>query len=150
MKDPDIEIRERCIDATKNHGSLQAVAVLSRALQDKNNDVVNQAAWALGRLGDPTAIGALIEAVVTKHRFKVQSGSGPGGISGSFSPQGGGGLQAGGGAKLIEKEFQNRQVLGALTALVSVGVNFAYDKQAWKDWYAQRQLSPGANLRRDL
>ncbi|MHB8969459.1 MAG: HEAT repeat domain-containing protein [Pirellulaceae bacterium] len=150
MKDPDLEIRERSIDATKNHGGVLAVTVLSRALKDKNNDVVNQAAWALGRLGDPTAIGALIEAVVTKHRFKVQTGSGPGGISGNFSPQGGGGLQAGGSVKLIEKEFQNRQVLTALTTLVPAGVNFGYDKQAWKDWYAQQQISPGTNLRRDM
>jgi hypothetical protein len=150
MKDPELEIRERSIDATKKHGSQQAVAVLSRALKDKNNDVVNQAAWALGRLGDPSAVPALIEAVVTKHRFKVQTGSGSGGISGSFSPQGGGGLQAGGGVKIVEKEFQNRQALSALTSLVPAGVNFGYDKSGWKDWYAERQLAPGVNLRRDL
>ena len=113
--------------------------------------MVNQAAWALGRLGDPSAIPALIDAVVTKHRFKVQTGSGPGGISGGFSPQGGGGMQAGGGVKIIEQEFQNRQVLSALTALVPNGVNFAYDKLAWKNWYAQQQqIAPGTNLRRDL
>ncbi|MHB8867060.1 MAG: HEAT repeat domain-containing protein [Pirellulaceae bacterium] len=150
MKDPDLEIRERSIDATKKYGSLQAVAVLSRALKDKDNNVVNQAAWALGRLGDPSAVPALIEAIVTKHRFKVQTGSGPGGISGSFSPQGGGGLQAGGGVKIIENELQNRQVLGALTTLVGPGVNFGYDKQGWKDWYARRNLASGVNLRRDL
>jgi hypothetical protein len=151
MKDPALEVRERGIDATKVHGSRQAVAVLSRLLKDKDNQLVNQAAWALGRLGDPSAIPALIDAVVTKHRFKVQTGSGPGGISGNFSPQGGGGMQAGGGAKIIEKEFQNRQVLSALMALVPNGVNFAYDKLAWKNWYSQQQpIAPGANLRRDL
>ena len=87
MKDPELEIRERSVEAMKAHGGQQALAVLTHGLQDKNNDVVNQAAWALGQLGDPAAIPALIEAVVTKHRFKVTTGSGPGGISGGFSPR---------------------------------------------------------------
>jgi HEAT repeat protein len=133
----------------KAHGGQQALAVLTHGLQNKDNDLVNQAAWALGQLGDPAAIPALIDAVVTKHRFKVTTGSGPGGISGGFTPQGGGGLQAGGGVKVIEKELSNRQVLTALVSLVPEGVNFAYDKPAWKNWYARRQLAPGVNLRRD-
>jgi len=151
MQDPDVEVRERSIDAAKVNGREQAVAVLCHMLKNKDNLVVNQAGWALGRLGDPAAIPALIDAVVTTHRFKVQTGPGAGGITGGFSPQGGGGLQTGGGVKIIEKDFQNRQVLSALTALVPNGVNFAYDKPAWKNWYAhQQQLAPGSSLRRDL
>ena len=139
------------MDAARLHGSQQAVAVFSRLLKDKNNQIVNQAAWALGRLGDPSAVPALIDALVTKHRFRVQSGGGPGGISGGFSPQGGGGMQAGGKAMIIEQEYQNRQALSALVALVPAGVNFGYDKAAWKNWYAsQQQNAPGTNLRRDL
>ncbi len=149
MKDPELEIRERSIEATKAHGGQQALAVLTHGLQNKDNDLVNHSAWALGQLGDPAAIPALIDAVVTKHRFKVTTGNGPGGISGGFSPQGGGGLQAGGSTKIIEKELPNRQVLNALVTLVPEGVNFAYDKQAWKDWYARKQLAPNVNLRRD-
>ncbi len=151
MQDPDVEIRERSIDAARLHGGDHALAVLTHMLKNKDNNVVNQAGWALGRLGDPAAIPALIDAVVTKHRFKIQTGSGPGGITGGFSPQSGGGMQAGGGVKIIEKELQNRQVLSALTALVPSGVNFAYDIVAWKNWYARQQLlAPGTNLRRDL
>jgi hypothetical protein len=150
MTDPDLEVRERSIDAAKLHGNQQALVILSRLLKDKDNKVVNEAGWALGRLGDPAAVPALIEAVVTKHRYRVQMGGGPGGVSGGFSPQGGGGLQAGGKTVLIEKELQNRQVLTALTSLVPAGVNFAYDKAAWKNWLASlQQNAPGTNLRRD-
>jgi len=151
MRDPDLEVRERCVDAAKVYGRQQALAVFGKLLKDKDNRVVNQAAWALGRLGDPAAIPPLIDALVTKHRYKVQTGSGPGGISGGFSPQGGGGLQAGGGVKLVEQEHQNRQALSALTSLVPPGVNFAYDEFAWKNWYSMQQMNaPGTNLRRDL
>lgn len=150
MKDPELEVRERSADALKVVGPDQALAILTRWLKDKDNQVVNQAAWVLGRLGDPAAIPALINAVVTKHRFQVQTGSGPGGISGGFSPQGGGGLQAGGGIKIVEQELQNRQVLTALTMLTPAGVNFGFDQAAWRNWYAQQQVPRRGNLRRDL
>jgi hypothetical protein len=149
MKDPELEVRERSADALKVVGPDQALAILTRLLKDKDNQVVNQAGWVLGRLGEPAAIPALIDAVVTKHRFQVKTGSGPGGISGGFSPQGGGGLQAGGGVKIIEQELQNRQVLTALTTLTPAGVNFGFDQVAWKNWYAQQQLPRQGNLRRD-
>lgn len=150
MKDPEPEVRERCADALEAVGPEQALGILTRWLKDKDNQVVNQAAWVLGRLGDPAAIPALINAVVTKHRFQVQTGGGPGGITGGFSPQAGGGLQAGGGIKIVEQELQNRQVLTALTSLTPPGVNFGYDQAAWKNWYALQQLPRQGNLRRDL
>jgi hypothetical protein len=122
---------------------------LTRALKDKKNPVVNQAAWALGRLGSPDAVPALIEAVVTTHRDRIQTGGGPGAITSGFSPTGGNSLQAGGRVQLIEMDLPNRQVLQALTALTPDGVNFGYDEQAWKNWYAQQQSEPGFDLRRD-
>ena len=150
MKDPDLEVRERAIDAVKRHGTQQALTVLTRMLRDKDNQVVNQAAWALGQLGQPEAIPDLIDAVTTRHRFQVQTGGGAGAINAGFSSTGGNSLQTGGGPKVIEREVANRQVLQALTSLTPDGVNFAYDRQAWKDWYARRQFEPHVNLRRDL
>ncbi len=149
MKDPDPEIRERSITALKNHGSQQAVAVLTRGLGDKNNQVVNQSGWALGKLGDPSAIPALINAVTTTHKFKIVSGN-PGATSAGFSPTGGMSFSPGGQRpRIVEQEFQNRQVLTSLTMLVPQGVNFAYDKPAWKNWWAQQQYDTSVNLRRD-
>ncbi len=149
MTDPDMEIRERSITALQRNGRQQALTFLTRSLRDKNNQVVNEAAWALGKLDDPDAIPALIDAVVTKHKFKIYPGGAPGGINAGMGSNGGG-LQMGGRPKIIEREMQNRHVLSALTSLVSEGVNFAFNQQAWKDWWAQQQVSAGVNLRRDL
>ncbi len=151
MTDPDEEVRDRSIDAARINGLQQGVFYLSRLLKDKDNQVVNRAGKTLGRLGDPSAVPALIDALVTKHRYRVQPGGAPGSIGGSFSPQGGGGMQVAGKAIVIEKDLANSEVLAALVALVPPGVNFAYDKAAWKNWYATQQLNaPGTSLRRDL
>jgi hypothetical protein len=149
MSDPDLELRERCIAALQQHGTQQAVAVLTRALGNKDNRVVNQAAWALGKLQAPSAIPELIDAVVTEHKFKVSQGGAPGSMNASFG-SGGTGFQPGGRPKIIKRNLNNQQVLSALRKLVPEGVNFAYNEKAWKDWWARKQVQPGVNLRRDL
>ncbi|MFW6168846.1 MAG: HEAT repeat domain-containing protein [Planctomycetota bacterium] len=149
MRDSDLEIRERSIEAVRKTDKEQAVAVLGRALQADENAVVNRAAWALERLGDPAAIPALIEAVVTTHKIKIYPGGSPGSINTSMG-SGGTGLTMGGKPKVVERTLQNRKVLSALTSLTEEGVNFAYNKQAWKDWWAREQIVPGINLRRNL
>jgi hypothetical protein len=149
MLDPDLEVRERSIEAVRNHGQQQAVAFFTRALKNKDNQVVNQAAWALGRLGDPAAIPDLINAVVTKHKFQISSGGAPGSMNASFG-SGGTSFQPAGRPRIVEQFLKNQQVLVALRSLVPDGVNFGYNRQAWKDWWAREQLFPNFNLRRDL
>ncbi len=149
MKDPDLEVRERSIEALRNHGANQAVAVLSKALLDKDNQVVNQAGWALGKLGAPSAIPALLNAVVTKHRFKIVGGN-PGAMSAGFSPTGGMQFSPGGQRpRIVEQDMQNSQVLTALIGLTPPGTNFGYDEPSWKNWWAQQQFDPNVNLRRN-
>ncbi len=70
MTDQDPEVRDRSMDAIKQHGTDHALAFFQKHLRDKQNPVVNRAGWGLGKLGDPRAIPALIEAVVTKHKFQ--------------------------------------------------------------------------------
>ena len=53
----------------------------------------------------------------------------------------------GGGAKIVEFEVQNDPVLAALTAMYS-GVNFGYNKDAWRTWYAQERAPTEISLRR--
>jgi HEAT repeat protein len=149
MTDPDLEVRERSIESLKKHGSQQALAFLTRSLKNKDNQVVNHAGWALGLLGDPAAIPALIDAVVTKHRFQVPAGGAPGSMNAAFG-SGGTGFQPGGRPKIVEQSFNNSQVLAALRALVPEGINFGYNPVAWKDWWAREQVDPDVNLRRDL
>ena len=85
-----------------------------------------------------------IEALITEH--KVLTGGG-GGLTPTFNDQGGGGLSAGGGPKIEEKEFSNHPVLNALTT-IHRGVNYGFNKKAWKNWYVQQNVPQAVNLRR--
>ena len=66
------------------------------------------------------------------------------------SPSGGGNsFSAGGRPQMIEKKLQNEAVLNALVAL-HPGINFGYDVEAWKRWYANKDRPTVLDLRRDL
>ena len=116
-------------------------------LRNKDNNHVNQAGFALGKLGDKSAIPALIDALVTTHTFTVQEGN-PGQIGAGFSPHGGGGLSVGSTVKRVKKDMQNQAVLDALATLAG-GANFGFDERAWKNWYAQQTKPRDADSRRD-
>ncbi|MEZ6113262.1 MAG: HEAT repeat domain-containing protein [Pirellulaceae bacterium] len=147
-EDPDPKVRDVAIDQLIAFGGERAIPLLVNYLTDKDNVVVNRAAVALGSIGDPSATVALIDALSTKHKFIIQTG-GVGNSNAGFSNDGAGGgtFSQGGGPKLVETELPNRGALDALTAIHRV--NFQYDKQRWKDWYAQQRTPEVPNLRRD-
>jgi hypothetical protein len=101
-------------------------------------------------MSDPSAIGPLIDALVTIHTYKVVT-SNPGGMSAMFSPDGSagpGGLSVGGGGpKYFKRRHQNQQVLDALSALTRQ--NFSFDQVAWRAWNASQQGRAGRDLRQD-
>ena len=114
------------------------------------NDIINLAAVGLGRMKDPSAVGPLIEALVTVHKFKVVGGGGEGSVSPSFSSgpggrPGGAGMSAGGGPKYVYQTMTNQSVLDALVALT--GRNFNFDKQAWKYWFNAAEEGPRRDRR---
>ena len=93
---------------------------------------------ALGVLGDPTAVGPLIDSLITTHKFKIVTGN-PGQTSTTFGngPGGswaGGGLSVGGGPKIISRQLSNDSVHDALVLLT--GVDFGFNVAQWKAWYA--------------
>jgi hypothetical protein len=144
MDDPDGKVREACLDEVTRVGSQRATESFVRHLKDPERVMVHRAAIGLARLKAKSATLPLIEALVTEH--KVLTGSGSGGLSPTFSDQGGG-LSAGGGPKIEEKEFSNEPVLHALTS-IHRGVNFGFNKTAWKNWYVQNNVPQAVNLRR--
>ncbi len=144
MDDLDGKVREACLDEVTRVGSQRAKEYFLRRLKDPERIMVHRAAIGLARLNATSATLPLIDALVTEH--KVLTGSGSGGISPTFSDQGGG-LSAGGGPKIEEKEFRNEPVLHALTSLHR-GVNFGYNKTAWKNWYVAQNVPHKINLRR--
>ncbi len=147
MEDPIEEVRLTSLDYLKQQDNPAAVDHFIGRLRGKDNVEVNRAAVALKEMNHPSAIGPLIDAVSTRHKYKVNSGSG-GGISTTFTPEGGSGMSMGGNRpKIIEKELLNRPVLDALVSLT--GVNFGFDKARWKAWYASQRRQPGMDARRD-
>lgn len=144
----DQGIRERCLDQLERIKSGQITTALCRMLRDENNVVVQRAATVLGRFQDPDATLPLIDALVTKHKQVVNPGGGSGSISPTFSADGGGGLSAGGGPKLVQREVNNEAVLNALQSL-HPNVNFGFDEARWRRWYGELRSPTVDNLRRD-
>ena len=63
LNDPSPEQRLYAVSALQEFGNKKAVGPLSRSLTDKNEWVRRQCVMALGTLGDPVAVYALIEAM---------------------------------------------------------------------------------------
>ena len=146
LDDNDEEIRFACLDRIVGHSQPEIVAAYVAALTSKSNARINRAAHALGKLGDKSSIGPLIESLVTTH--KVQEGpANPSGINAGFSPQTGMAFSAGSNTKVVERTFNNQPVLDALVALAGVNLNF--DQKAWKTWYASQKSSSTIDVRRD-
>jgi hypothetical protein len=148
IEDPVEEVRLTCLDQLEETKSPRAVAYFVYKLRSKDNRVVNLAGLALGRMEEPSAVGPLIDALVTKHKFKIVRGN-PGSISTTFPTggTGGGGLAMGGGPKIITRQLANQSVLDALVELT--GTNFDFDERAWKAWYATQRRPVEIDARRD-
>jgi hypothetical protein len=141
----DTGIREKSLDLLQRFASPRLAESVAERLRDENNTIVNRAALVLERFGERGVTPELIEALTTKHKQTLGSGSG---ITPSFSGDGGAGLSMGGGPKVVVSELQNGAVLATLTTL-HPGVSFGYDKVAWKRWYAASQTPRVVDLRRD-
>jgi hypothetical protein len=146
MEDPVVEVRQTCLDRMQTEKRPNVVAYYVSKLRAKDNPTVNLAGAALGRMKDPSAVGPLIDALVTTHKFKIPKAGGDNSMSTSFG-SGGGGLSVGGGPTIISKQFPNQSVLDALTAIT--GVNFAFDQAAWKGWFAAQKKPETIDARRD-
>jgi hypothetical protein len=143
IDDADEELRLSCLDQLKKKPHPDAVSYFVGRLRDKDNVTVNRAGVALARMKDPSAIGPLIEALVTIHKAKIGSGN-PGQMTTSF-PTGGsrsaGGMGTGmginGAPKIVHYPMYNQSVLDALVNLT--GQNFNFDQRAWRSWYSLQQ-----------
>jgi hypothetical protein len=161
-------VREAAIIAIRRKDAAGALVFYLRALKNRQNSVVNRAADALAQLGQDGAIAPLIDALVTRHERQVLvhdtsllagtedhenrsdvvlpagdeastdeerlSSAAP---SASVDPD----LMDGFVPVTFQKEHQNQSVLAALNLLTQQ--NFAYDAQAWRQWYNGRKNAPG-------
>lgn len=148
MTDVDPGVRDACLDHLVRTKSKWAVHQLIGVVKDEKAQAtaINRAAVALGRLKDPIATTALIDALETKHTVVIQQGGGGGGL-GQINV-GNGGLNAGAPKPIKQTQIsQNQQVLAALTTL-HPGVNFSFNEDAWREWYVEKHEPAEVNLRR--
>lgn len=136
---PDPETRIAAVERLQLIGPHVAVPTLVAALRSGDNAQVNRAAEALGRLGVPSAVGPLIDALETQHVMVTGDGTPEGSTSATFTPSGGG-LSMGGGPKRAKVAVRNDRVLEALVALT--GTNFEWDVRGWRTWLSSRRAPP--------
>lgn len=160
MQDESEEVRLSAIERLAKAKDESLVAAYVAGLQSKENLQVNRAAVALARLGDASAVPALVDALVTVHKRKVQQGN-PGALGGSFArpdkngnlppaPPGGslgGGLSVGSKTIIVNEHMRNPAVHDALVQLARV--NFDYDVSAWRAWLAAQKKPESITSRRD-
>lgn len=150
LNEPDDEVRLACLEAIVEKNYRGATDMFIQSLKDKENVTVNRAAVALSYMKDPVAISPLIDALITTHKFRIVKGQ-PGQTSATFGtgPSGPGGFSfGGGGVEERKQQIANHAVLETLVQLAG-GVNFNFDTQAWKYWYAAQKKPSAISSRRD-
>jgi hypothetical protein len=151
LEDPDLEVRLSAIDELEVHGKHPAIAErYIKALRADSNAMINRAGVGLAAVGDATAIGPLIESLVTTHKYKLPRQGNPNAISSTFRTDGGGGGGLSVGSKpptVIVKTLANENVRDALVKIS--GANFGFDVDRWRTWHAAQKKADVLNARRD-
>ncbi|SFI15085.1 HEAT repeat domain-containing protein [Planctomicrobium piriforme] len=157
MDDSDA-VREQALGAVMAGRAELALPALISALKNKSNLVICRAASALGEIGDPRAVPALIDALVTTHTYTIQVpangttfASGNGVFSGAVPPDVEIAARTGQlpyGANIlpdpttprimrsipVTENFKNAPVLQALEKITTQ--NLGYNERDWHLWWA--------------
>jgi hypothetical protein len=141
------EVRRTCFDEIRKHPAAKQalVGIYASHLNPQYNNVVtiNAAAWALREIDGRSAMPQLIDALVTVYtETKTINAPGPGfGNSNT-------GTQFAWGSQTIKdtQTSYNKEVLNALIKLS--GVNFQYNKDAWRAWLIESRRTTSFNARR--
>lgn len=164
LYDPEEDVRYASLNGIHEDDYENAQAAYIRELRNSLNVVVCRAAAGLARVGDQRAVAPLIEALVTTHKYQVQSNTpaaqlysgstdGSGGAAASELPpeveiairtgqlpQGAvmgpqiGGLQVPRKMVTISVNQPNQEVLSTLQKLT--GQNHGFDERTWRLWWA--------------
>ncbi len=143
LNDPDEDVRLEAIYILAEHKELLAVNRFIGRLGDNSNEIINRAGYALGYMNDPTAIGPLIEALISTHVYIQTTG---GGTSATF---GSNGNSFGSGTKTTttRRTYQNGSVLDALRKITKE--NYDYNVDQWRAWYATQKRTKPQDVRRE-
>ena len=176
--DPDNDVRYASLNGIAEEDFEYAQTAYMRELRSGLNVIVCRAAAGLARVGDERAVAPLIEALITSHRYEVQSNI-PAVQSYTMNTDGSTGL-ASGGALPPEVELAIRtgqlpqgaviapQIGGVQiprkTTVVTVnqpnhdtlttlqkltGQNFGFDERTWRLWWAaEKHVAAGPNAKK--
>jgi hypothetical protein len=163
LNEPMDNVRLSAVDLLVEKKQPEVVAMFIQALKSKDNAIINRSAYALGQLGNVAAVPALVDSLVTQHKFAVTTGSpgisttfggptpsGPPPGAGAGFPSSGpnvGGFSTGQSTQIIVQQMANAEVLDALVRMT--GVNFEYNSAQWKAWLASRKKPESEDARRD-
>jgi hypothetical protein len=148
IEDPVEDVRMACLELLKKKKEPVIVDIFVAKLRDKksSNATINRAGVALRVMGDRSAVGPLIDALVTVHKFKIGNAN-PGQMSTTFG-SGGGGLSVGSQPKILRQQMQNPDVLDALVALTGQAA-LGFNVRLWRDWYDAQRNHEAPDVRRD-
>ena len=176
--DPDADVRYASLNGIAEEDFEFAQTAYIRELKNSLNPVVCRAAAGLARVGDDRAVAPLIEALVTSHRFEVQTNTpatqvysattdgnaavASGGVlppevelavrTGQL-PQGAVMAPPVGGVQIPRKTTVmtvNVPNHDTLTTLQKLtGQNFGFDERTWRLWWAaEKHVATGPNLKK--
>ena len=148
IRESNNEVRRTCFEVLKKHPTAlpAIVGFYARHLQVQSGvPTINRAAYAIGQVGGRSAVPQLIDALVTTHvEVRTVTAQGTTGLNtGTNSP---GGLTWGQSTARIANDSFNLEVRNALMLLT--GVDFQFDKDAWKAWLIQSRRTPTFDARR--
>jgi hypothetical protein len=150
LVDRDDDVFDLCIREVVSRQQPETVKTYVQALKNVDNFCVNRAAFSLLHLNDVSAIGPLIEALVTVHPVRTPPQTTPGGLPASESTITFALDDSGQSTPFSERrlppivlvQVANHDVLAALVEL-SGGKSFGFNQEAWRRWNAaMRQQMP--------
>lgn len=126
-----------------------SAAVTAGFLKSNNNYHVNRAALLLRELDQLHVVNQLADAIVTTH--EIATGNDPNrttaGQQSGGNSSGGTFRMGSGGPAVVERVFENKEVLNALRAITKQ--SFGPDPYTWKAWYTNQHTIERIDLRSD-
>lgn len=140
--DDETDLRLYCVRLLEKNNLRSIASSFIPELRNGNNAIVRRAGYAIGELGDESAVLPLIKALNTTHT-KLVGGKGNGNIN-----AGSGGLSVGRTKpKKVNYSRSNKEVRNALVKLTDK--DFEYNERKWLAWYHSKNTPPNYDLRRD-
>ena len=149
LDDKDERVREAAISELEKFGSASAVNYYVQKLRSNDKRSVRDALRALEQFPNSELAQTYINALVTEH--KTVGPASPGinaGFGTSSSGNGGGSFSTGSKQEVKTERMKNPAALSLLKT-IEPGVDYGYDKQAWREHFASKLTTYRGDLRRD-